>query len=408
MARILITWEIGENYGHVLPLLPLARSLKARGHEVIFALRDVLLVGNQFAADGFRVLQAPFHPDGPVPQGAPQPSNAAEILSLFGFSKPPVLAALVSAWRSLYALINPALVIGSYAPTSMLAARVDGIPRVLMALGFELPPASAPMPSLRPWLPIPAERHTQAARRVVAAVNAVLAPANIAVTDFEDIFSADLTFLNTWAELDHYGTRAGTRYSGPLYNTATGANAVWPPFAGARPLHLFAYLQPRMQGFGAILKALVGSPYHCLIAAPGISAAQMRENASPGMEIVPGPVRLDQALAECEVVVSYAGHGMVAATFAAGRPMLLLPQNLEQFLLARRLEEQGVAVLLQKIEKDALAEALGRLAGSTAFAERARQLASRFAGYDPERRSIEIAAEIDGFLARRVQASTGT
>ena len=30
--RVLIAWEIGENFGHVLPLLAIARRLRDGGH----------------------------------------------------------------------------------------------------------------------------------------------------------------------------------------------------------------------------------------------------------------------------------------------------------------------------------------------------------------------------------------
>ena len=42
MARILFAWELGGDYGHLARLLPVAQALKAGGHEVVFAVRDLL------------------------------------------------------------------------------------------------------------------------------------------------------------------------------------------------------------------------------------------------------------------------------------------------------------------------------------------------------------------------------
>jgi len=56
MSLILITWEIGANYGHALRLLPVARELRRRGHQVVFALNDVRDAGSIVAAEGFAVL----------------------------------------------------------------------------------------------------------------------------------------------------------------------------------------------------------------------------------------------------------------------------------------------------------------------------------------------------------------
>ena len=96
--------------------------------------------------------------------------------------------------------------------------------------------------------------------------------------------------------------------------------------------------------------------------------------------------------------MSYAGHGMAAAGLAAGRPMLLLPQNLEQFLLTRRLQEQGVARPLDQGGAEALGAALEDLTTNDTVAARVRRLAAKVAGYDPQRRSAQIAIEIDALL----------
>ena len=41
MSGILCVWELGAGYGHLGRLLPVALQLRERGHEVVFALRDL-------------------------------------------------------------------------------------------------------------------------------------------------------------------------------------------------------------------------------------------------------------------------------------------------------------------------------------------------------------------------------
>ena len=41
MARILIAWELGANLGHLLRQLMIARELRRRDHQVLFACRDL-------------------------------------------------------------------------------------------------------------------------------------------------------------------------------------------------------------------------------------------------------------------------------------------------------------------------------------------------------------------------------
>ena len=38
---VLLAWELGENFAHVMPLLAMAQHLREQGHAVVFALRDL-------------------------------------------------------------------------------------------------------------------------------------------------------------------------------------------------------------------------------------------------------------------------------------------------------------------------------------------------------------------------------
>jgi UDP:flavonoid glycosyltransferase YjiC (YdhE family) len=44
VARILLAWELGGDYGHLMSFLTLAREFARRGHEPIFALRELTFV----------------------------------------------------------------------------------------------------------------------------------------------------------------------------------------------------------------------------------------------------------------------------------------------------------------------------------------------------------------------------
>jgi multidrug efflux pump subunit AcrA (membrane-fusion protein) len=58
VSRILLTWEMGSNLGHLSRLLPLARELKARGHRVLVAARDVALAASVLGPAGIRSGEA--------------------------------------------------------------------------------------------------------------------------------------------------------------------------------------------------------------------------------------------------------------------------------------------------------------------------------------------------------------
>ena len=61
MANVLICWEIGQNLGHVMPLLPSAKSLRSQGHHVVFALKELHQLGPLLSDEGFTFVQCPVH-----------------------------------------------------------------------------------------------------------------------------------------------------------------------------------------------------------------------------------------------------------------------------------------------------------------------------------------------------------
>jgi len=207
MSRILYVWELGAGYGHVGSVLPLAVELKGRGHEIIFALRDLAHAERFLGRRGFPLLQAPIWI---TPRRGPDlPVNYAEMLANFGFLDRLGLTGMVKAWRSLYALVQPDLTVIDHAPTALLAARGTGMRRILVGTGFYSPPRTSPMPSLRPWLNVPPERLLESERQVVATINELSGDLGMKPLDvLADLFDADADFLCTFAELDHY-PRAG-------------------------------------------------------------------------------------------------------------------------------------------------------------------------------------------------------
>src|SRR5207244_9186520 len=83
MSRLLCVWELGTGYGHLGRLLPVALELRQRGHEVVFALRDLTYAEAFLGRRGFRLLQSPvWMGEG---RGGDSPLNYAELLGNFGF-----------------------------------------------------------------------------------------------------------------------------------------------------------------------------------------------------------------------------------------------------------------------------------------------------------------------------------
>ncbi|MDH3452779.1 MAG: hypothetical protein OEN20_10180, partial [Gammaproteobacteria bacterium] len=107
--RVLVVWELGGGYGHVAQLPQLAQQLAQAGHEAVFALRDLSQVEMSLGRQGLRLLQAPLWL--PRPAGLPPTANYAELLYTCGYLEVERLGAVVRAWRELYALVAPDVVL---------------------------------------------------------------------------------------------------------------------------------------------------------------------------------------------------------------------------------------------------------------------------------------------------------
>jgi UDP:flavonoid glycosyltransferase YjiC (YdhE family) len=55
---------------------------------------------------------------------------------------------------------------------------------------------------------------------------------------------------------------------------------------------------------------------------------------------------------EASLVICHGGFGTVTAALLAGRPLLILPQQLEQTVLALRLQKLGMALVVPKEQQN--------------------------------------------------------
>ena len=345
MARVLCAWEFGGDLGHVRRLMPIARALRAMGHSTAFAFRDSAYLHGALA-EGFEAFVAPLLR---VPaKVALSPLNFSDILLNLGFDDPHGLHGALRAWRSMYALIAPDVVVTDYAPTALIAAATLELPRVTIGTGFSQPCLGEPLPALRPWEPSDTKVLRAIDDRVVNSVRAAFAGVSErAPGHAADLFDANAHLLCTFAELDPFGARAGVEYLGPQGDAASGVNLQWPGHGRRR---VFAYLKPRDARFPAVIAALARLDADVIVAAPGMAPEAALAASQGAMRVVAATVNLERIIGDASLCVSHAGPGLVARGLAAGVPFALLPLHLEQYLVARRVREAGSAELVSPDE----------------------------------------------------------
>lgn len=389
--RILFAWELGGNLGHIAKHLPLLRVLRQRGHDVLFAPKDVELAARLLGNDGVAYVQAPVVTR--FKGRIREPASFADVLAEMGFFDAGALSGLISGWQNLYNLYKPDVLVAEYAPAAQIAARLHGVKCLRLSTGFECPPDVAPFPLFRPWLKLTQEELLKREHGLLINLNEVCAQHGGArFTSLQAALQTDLSLLTTLPELDHYGSRKGASYTGPMYTLEDGLTREWP--AGPAP-KVFAYIRSYPE-LPYMLDALRESRARVMAVVPGISDEQVAAYSSQRFQIVSEPLKLGSLLPEMDLAITHGGHGLAGAFLIHGVPTLTVPTNIEQWMMANRLIGFGIGkqITRNRVKMD-FAGSLKRMIDHPTFNEKAQTIAKRYAGYDPDRVVQRIANTIE-------------
>lgn len=401
MARILFTWELGTNNGHLTQQLLLARELRARGHSVLFAACNIATADSILTPERFEFIQAPA-PRNAWPDG-PDCASYGEILAGMGFGQAESLHACVLAWHAVFRMSDAEIVIASHAPLSIFSARLYGMPVIQLALGFEIPPDGQTLPVLRPWEKPTVEKINAIEKRIVDFASDVAEEfGQPRLTKAIDIFQSNLALLATFPELDHFGPRRNGQYIGPLLLSNDGQPVAWP--AGKLP-KVFAYLRPNPTT-EKILEQLRSLPLDLLAVLPGMPAAYAERFATPNVRLRSAMVQLAPALEQANLILTYAGHGMVSASLLSGLPIVAVPTNVEQLLCSRCIERlnAGIALGTRNVDAD-LHPSIEKIIGSPKYLEAARAFAAKYKDHDQSASIRRLAGTVERLAAEKKQPS---
>lgn len=395
MARVLFAWELGAGYGHLSRLLPVALALRARGHEPVFAVRDLMGAEALLTPHGIAALQAPLWL-GKL-SNLPPAIHYAELLMRFGFLHPQALTGICRAWRHLVQLLGPALMVFDHAPTALLAMQGTGLPRLNLGDGFSIPPASRPIPPFAWWQGDNLARVQDSEQQVLRTANQVLqtlqAPPLAALAD---LAAGDAQLLCSFAALDHYAAdRGAARFVGPISALGQGAAADWPAGDGPR---VFAYLRPNYPALEQTLAALQASPARVLAHVPGAARQTLQRFGTERLRFSPAPLDMASMAAQCDLAISHGGAGTTATMLLAGKPLLLLPMQMEQTMAARRVAGLQAGVVVPVEAAGQLPQLLLEMLAHSAWTQGAQAFAAQHAGYDQADAVAQVADRCEALM----------
>ena len=377
MASVLFCWELGAGFGHLTPHREVLATLQRKGHTVHVAVRDLVRATKAFEGQRFAFWQAP------TPQGRPEKMfkptiNFTQILFNTGLGDPTGLAVRIAAWRSIFVATRPQVALVDYCPTALLALRGMGIPAVVTGTGFFIPPNVTPFPAF-PMLKnlTTGEKLFYEERQLLVGINAALAkhriaPLNNLAQIFHDVAGKIFRAL---PEFDHYPRRGPAEFMG-LPPDPPRAPTTWPPGDGPR---VFAYLKP-FQTLETLLTELQKRRLPTIVACDGIAKDLQDKYTSETMRFVPPTIDIAQMGRESHFAITNANLTTSVRLLLQGCPVMAIPLQLEQTLVAQNFRRLGVGVMLRHTMAEDVVPQLTEILENKKYREAASVLARKYEG----------------------------
>lgn len=416
--RILLAWEIGRNYGHVMALAELAQAM-AKKHrkkaEIFFVLQSPGAVLPFVEGLEYRLLQAPFSAPKPqlrLPQAAKdEPARLPKDLILtytdelrqWGYDNPQVLAGLVRAWRDLYAAIKPDVIVANAAPTALLAAKGLKIKIINFGSSYDVPAKAVPMPMAKTTDRVSPQLLLDREGQVVDIINKAQALNGLKpIKTIADMLKANAEFITMFEDLDYYAERSKLEknpphYFGQFFSLENGAEISWNKKSEKR---ILAYLLPETPTYVEAMNGLSRLPktWDIIISSPGLPEDVRKATEGSNLRIVTGPVKLAGLLKDCDLGISHATQGMSCALAINGVPQLLIPIINEQLVFAKGLGRNKLAQgIVGRFSPEKIVELVHALLSNPEYNENAKAFAKKHKGFKPDKLAETIADKIIEF-----------
>jgi UDP:flavonoid glycosyltransferase YjiC (YdhE family) len=274
------------------------------------------------------------------------PASYADIMRRFGFGNADRLRSLVLAWRELFELVRPDVIVLHNAPVATLASFGLGARRITLGMGWDVPPLEAPMRRFWPRANVSAADiaaiHADVQRNASVAIRA---PGSDLDTLLSELFRTDKRLLSTWPELDHYPDRPEPRvYVGPLFVDNVGSAICYPPGISPR---FFVYLHAETPRLEEVIESLAQRDGRVIAVLPNLDAKTSRRLEARNWQVQSHAVRLDLIAGETDIAITNAGHGALSIFALKGVPCVYIPGNVDQLMLATRATEAGLGSLVR-------------------------------------------------------------
>ncbi len=392
--RALLVWELGDNLGHIATLIKVSEDLFKRGYDVYLALQNLTGVAAVIGDMPVKILQAPYAKVKP-PRDTMRPVLVySDDLRPCGYDNPQELSMLLRAWDELFKLVRPSILIANSAPTAILAAQSYDFPKVNIGLGYEVPVLSDPMPPLLYWEKNDVgllKKHEQSVLAIINEALKILGKETI--SSIQDIFKDQIEILTTFPELDHYGDRHKNVYVGPMFISDKGKEIAWPEQRIGRK-RIFAYLS-HGRDFESSIRVLQSLPHDVILVARRLSQEVVHKFNTPSFQIITEAIQLGKIAKDCDLCITHGGTGTLVQFLLHGVPQLIIPNHIEQVMVAKRIESRGMGCITPpRTTPEDISKLIDRILGDSTYNDNTKQWALEHQGYSVDVQIKEIVDRI--------------
>lgn len=376
----MFSWELGGGLGHTAPYKNIIEKLSGNGAECYFSAIETTIVND--------ILRDKIKKTIDLPKEIYKKPKRINSTSL-----PDMLLNLgmddIDHCRKVFATFNhvwkePRDYVWclDHAPLTAIWLYAQDIPFFSIGGGFSIPPRSNP---IRGYLNHDPESDARSDDALSKILNVLLANFGKDISCISDIYVNSTDILRTLPEFDHFFEhRNQADYFGPGKETHISKEKI----ERRSSKHVFAYLKSSPIN-APLIRTITLMGYSIDLYSPGTE--NTLPETSGQVRVLSQPASITSIATQTDLIICNAGHTLCSSMALKGKPQLLVPLNVEQYMLAKRMSQQGLALVHLPHETISVAKLRRLLRRLPQIEDNVKHLANRYRHFDQSQADNRIA-----------------
>lgn len=330
--KALFAWELGYGLGHIGVVSPIAKRVYHSGFDCTIAGyldKNSAALVPKFA----KTIRTP-----PLLAIQRNSVSYAELLWNAGFHNVISSLSTVQAWIKIFQSEKPSVLLADLAPFAILAARIVGLPTVVIGSTFNLPPPFSPQPFLpvgKGGLKSPILESLEL--RTLHSINTILKMNNRpGIAAVHQMYDHAQAFLSGLPSLDHFDRDCATQpitYCGAIRVNDRGDLQAWPEGEGRR---VFVHLRDSNSNTKSVLESVQELGCRLMAFIP-----QGKPFTTDRAIVRNTPFNLSAVASSADIAICQGNLSTSLYFIERGKYVLSSPETLEHSLTAHRIRTAG-------------------------------------------------------------------